>query len=1183
MKGISGNYKYIIINNSINEIPVTLPAGSTGTYTTLAANPREYIVGNAIAPPLIYPTINLDNYNDDITIPNGHVPYKFTGSTTEGTSFTFKPYSITYISGAYPATCIIETLGGLCAPGMWTLGNKYTFKVANGVGPYIFTSNAAIDASGASLNVNTANDYVTLDAYRPTSLPATTNYNITFTAKDLGKGGATGTLNIIVKAKKSIDILNGSTTSSPSAGTTINACTGGCITLTASNIDLSTTNNRYQWYTVDGNKSFDSPGTNTYGDNGYSQTVTICPKQAEQKYYVIAYTGKFDCDFAIDEITIKTPVAQANPEINDATNLYVCNTSPGNAINLGNPTPLGASYTYLWTPVGSTTGTTISSTSVAQPLLTITSPSVTSVTYSVKVSLTSTCFNTSQITATPKKCCTTASDDLKFKPYSTMTEVIDAIQANANCTTCVDLDEKIVTNFDGTINFNGPIVHGIGEKNAITFKDCDNLQFSQEAYLSVRDGNVFILDNSKADACTNYLWKGLQAKTAMEGIKVLNGSSIKNAQKGIWAKNNASITAKNSVFDKNFQHMYFEGYGGNFSDISIDKGITGNTFTHSSGFLLAPYTIHDRTATSIYFFYCPGSLLIGGDPLALNTINNTEAGIFGLASGIAARNNTISNFKNALYSSDSRQYLNYLVQENSFNSNYYFTGTQSTVELNNYGTAIYITANSNITPDTISIKGNTITNCRQGIYVSKLNGKPLIVDLDGQYGGEIKQNTITLYKDPDAADDFTHKGMVLLFNNGIDVVKNDIKTDPTTFGSLSPQTKIDKYYGIQASNAQSSSDYFANTFTDLGKMITLALANDGFLQCNFFNKGAVNYPGINNTTGITGIEFQDVASINPQGAGGNGAGNRWVGFPELPTDYDRVRRTSGSLTPIGYLKGTPLNQNPNNTNVFTVLPAAVVCNMMQGLAEQNDDEQGQSNDDLAKDGGDEIDSLATYQTTYDSTETVTDLFADANQLLLALEAVAAGELDSMAVAENFANTAVYQVYTLETAMAAGDSSATATAISQLPKDIVGDNYKIVALINNKTAEWTALDSLDIEYVAYQRVDEGGPAVINARNILGIYLDDASIEPKSNRSRRNNHGGGFVTITPNPNNGSFILSTSASVGSTVKIYDSLGQLTNLSMTTEGATSLTLENLHSGLYHLAVIDFSGKVLSTSFVIN
>jgi hypothetical protein len=1169
----SGRNSYIVMNMSKDNVTVQLPSEMIGAYTMMAANPREYMKGNAVTT-TASPTINLINLSIN------HVPYQFTGTTT--TSFQFKPYSITYIQGAATNTVVADVYGP-CNTGFTTItygGTEYTIKVESGVGPYSYTSNAAVSSTGNLSILNTASDNITLKAYRPSGLPATTAHNVTFTITDHGKANATTTKPITVLAKKTTNILNGTLQSSPSAGDSISVC--GCKDFTALNIDGSTTDNRYEWYTNDGNGSFNSAGTTTYGDNGYSQTVTICPKNARQKYYVIAYSGK-DCDFAIDSIILKTTIAEANPKINDEGYYPICNAAPYNKAVLGNPALPNSNYNYVWT-VTSGAGVINSGANTPQPTVTGAG------TYKVTVTTSNpSCTRTSEVKVKAYQCCTTAVATLSFPPYTKMSTVLDSM--NVICNPCVNGAKTEVVNFPNIVNFNGPVVMDETDKSVITFTNCPNLQFAEYAKLAVRDYKTLVLDSSKAKACSNKMWKGITAETAQEEIIIQRGSAIQDAIYGVEGNKNALVSSIGSFYDKNRYHMKFNNYGGNYAgDIKKDtsnvkytaKGIAKNTFQNTGNQLEG--ILLDRTTYGIWFQDCLGSLKIGGiDSKEKNTFDKAKYHIYATGSGLTVNNNTFTNFEAGIWSTNSKKDLSYIITGNKLTGNYFFDALNA--ELNNKGTAIYITASSNITPDSISIFKDTIDYCRQGVFISKINGKSLIVDLNSNFGGEIKSNQITLYQPVSgnqAQGDFTHKAMVLTDNTNIDVVDNSSRTNNTVIGLLST-SQIDRYFGIESTNQGIGTDFYDNKFSALGKMIYVKGTNDARLKCNDFTRGSRNYPGTTDSTGITAIELKGTTATLPaQGTSSSSAKNTWsINFT---ASYKRARRTIAGGQIDYYRLDTDPTQDPLNTNIFLTINAPDDnCNSLQGMVINNQNEHGSNSDDLAKDGENPIDSLATYETVYDSTAIIGDLYADANNFLLALEAIELGLIDSTEVMNNFENTAVYQVYNLETAMANGDSSEIIQATSKLPRDAVGDNYKIVAFITAKTTDWSAKDSADLHYVAYQRVDDGGPAVINARNMLGIYLEETDLSSKSNKRFRNTNDGVFITIAPNPNNGTFSLSTNMSLLSNIKIFDSLGQLVKQRKLTASIIALELSDLNNGLYHLTISDANGKLKSTSFVIS
>jgi Secretion system C-terminal sorting domain len=229
-----------------------------------------------------------------------------------------------------------------------------------------------------------------------------------------------------------------------------------------------------------------------------------------------------------------------------------------------------------------------------------------------------------------------------------------------------------------------------------------------------------------------------------------------------------------------------------------------------------------------------------------------------------------------------------------------------------------------------------------------------------------------------------------------------------------------------------------------------------------------------------------------------------------------------------------------------------------------------------------VKNMKRNQTTYYSTSTVTDLFTDAYYLQLALEAATEGVVDSNIVIENFENSIVYQVYNLENALASEDSTLIATAAIDLPHNDVGDNYIFVAGLLASSQFWTASDSIKIWDIAWQRVDDGGSAVIIARNMLGIYVDDNKLEPKNKKGTLKN-GGIYLSIFPNPNIGSFIITTNIALPSQIEIFNSTGTILHRSSLNNYNQQVDLKSLSNGMYYCKILDQTGKSKTISFVIN
>jgi Secretion system C-terminal sorting domain len=536
--------------------------------------------------------------------------------------------------------------------------------------------------------------------------------------------------------------------------------------------------------------------------------------------------------------------------------------------------------------------------------------------------------------------------------------------------------------------------------------------------------------------------------------------------------------------------------------------------------------------------------------------------------------NIFTNFEQGVRSLDSKIDMLYVVEGNDFSSNYSFLNTD--VDLNLKGTAIYLSATAAVTPYKLSIKENNISKSLLGIYVSRFSPTNTLANL-ALFGPEceILGNTIKLFKPTGnlLGTHYKNKAIVLFDNKYLDVVKNTLLTDQTQFNDLLDTDK-DLYAGIEMELQNNGCDFLSNTMTSFGAMMSIKGNNDGSqLKCNTFNN-------ITAYANATGFDFIATASMLEQGTATDPAGNKWINF----SITNRVRGSVDDPIPYNYTNVN--NQNPNNNIQLQSFQRtdAPTCNPFQGFAvSSNDEEEGNHTNDLAKDG--EIDTLSvlSYEPIYDSTSTVTDLYSDAYYLQLALEAAAEGLIDSNAVAENFINSVVYDVYLLETAIAMGDSAAIADAATNMPHDDMGDNYTFVATLLAASEPWSTEDSAQVWSTAFQKISDGGPAVIIARNMLGIYVDDSTLEPKSNKTKNQTNTGTFMNIAPNPNSGKFVLTTNIPLQSSIKIFDSFGRLLLESILTNFTTELNLENLQNGLYHLAINYTFGKLSSTSFIIS
>jgi Secretion system C-terminal sorting domain len=144
-------------------------------------------------------------------------------------------------------------------------------------------------------------------------------------------------------------------------------------------------------------------------------------------------------------------------------------------------------------------------------------------------------------------------------------------------------------------------------------------------------------------------------------------------------------------------------------------------------------------------------------------------------------------------------------------------------------------------------------------------------------------------------------------------------------------------------------------------------------------------------------------------------------------------------------------------------------------------------------------------------------------------------------------------------------------------DIVMQNIKIMNafLIKPEDYHFTNADSTTINSIAYQRVQKGGPAVVTARNWLGIYLNDADISatPK-NGNNSNNVNDWEVALYPNPSSGMLKISSSNSDNLKLTIFDMLGNLIVKTHQIKSNEILNFKNLTNGIYLLRLEDNNSR---------
>jgi Secretion system C-terminal sorting domain len=1131
------NRNYIIVNSSKDSIAIPqsqIFAGesniSTRNYTMITDNPLDYVRGNAVNTSVI-PPISL------ATVNNAHVPYKKTGSLNGTGNLVILPYSVTLIKVVlFDVPCCNGTdnfiLSSYEDNKAVKAGTAGYLKILEGTGPYTWTSNNG-SATGGNVSTNTGTtDNLKIIPYNNT----TTNKFITYTVADAGTG-RTNSITLTVLPKKLFEIKQGTI-----AVDTVTTCDNDCVTLTVTDIDVSYTDNRYQWYTVDGSLS----------NSGGRKTVTICPKEQNKMYYVIGYSGAGSTQiYSIDSVRVISKAwAEARPskiEPNDY-NVYICNDGI-DTVKLG--TPAIVPNLYAWTgPNGYTNNT-------AQPIVT------NGGLYTLTVTGNG-CTETSSIDVQSQACCTTAVQSLRFKAYTPLSVVAQAI--NAICDTCVV--GKTIKNFDNIVNFNGPII----SDGKYTIFGCDNFTFAQNADFRVRNQNTVIIDNSILNHCAGKKWKSVNTATAQEELIVQN-SQIKNSSDGLILRNNALFTIYNNTFDLNQTSLQFFSYGGNM------QGVWKNTF-NISGPLFAPSsTLHRHIALA----NCPGYIIIGKNLDSANTFQftyNASAAVKNAItvtnSGVKATENIFRNFWRAISIINVKTYHQVEITKNRMLSNYKYTTDNNT---GTYNIGIYTANTASVTPLKFLIEANIFDSCRTSIYLSKIDN------------AVISNNTITLRK-PASGTIYNHRALYILesFNDTIKI--NTFRTDSVTFNSLSATDKA-KYTGADLQLFQSGS-ITDNDIKIFSKHINFnSTSTNNRVICNYFTRGLATSDLVTPTYTFSLLD----ANLNGTYFGGlisgitYSADNYWNNFPVNNICY----RFAGSLAFDAPSINYKYRDFDNSTNKYRpkpfegVLvestPNATINNLCDAgiggnnalLVLNDENNPNHSENDLEKSGeGDStfVDIIENYEPIFDSTSVPTDYFIDMANYNTGLAYANEGIIDSAIVEQNFLGTITGSIILLNEALAMGDSASAANVLASLPRDIeMIDNLRIVTNIMLKNQKPTLQDSTSLITYAYMRVSEGGPATVMSRNKLEIIVDESILPKKSNKTRKNNQSSFWASIHPNPSKGELIFNTIEEEVLKLEMYDATGKLIYENKEVKDQTMIDFSALKSGLYSVILRNVNG----------
>jgi Secretion system C-terminal sorting domain len=402
-------------------------------------------------------------------------------------------------------------------------------------------------------------------------------------------------------------------------------------------------------------------------------------------------------------------------------------------------------------------------------------------------------------------------------------------------------------------------------------------------------------------------------------------------------------------------------------------------------------------------------------------------------------------------------------------------------------------------------------------------------------------------------------------------------------------------------NTVSNSMINDNDLTRFGNHVSiLNNCNGTSVTCNRFYRGG--NAGIYTTELLQTIKLTN-ATISDFGLLNSSANNLWDAdylTANIPANFRIVGNTVLGPQPKYYiLSADPNSKKPNpylvtGAGLFNQ-PATLTntCNPGIPLIILNQDNDPEHvNADLAKDNElpDSllvVETVLNYEPIYDSTNTAAGYFADLAIYNLGQILIDSGYVDSSAVAATFEGTDIESIMELNNALMVSDSALASELCSELQgSDLVMQNIKTMNtyLIKAEDYHFSNSDSSTINAIAYQKVQKGEPAVVTARNWLGIYLIDSELQsiPK------NNNNDGFknkwqVQLYPNPSEGLLNIESNIKENLKVIVYNSQGKIVAETSNLYSGKTLDFKNLVNGVYDIQILLENGNQKNLKWVVT
>jgi Secretion system C-terminal sorting domain len=1184
-------YTAVIINLSSSPVtisPLAILGTNGGRWEQITANPLDFIIGNAYS------------YTTTLTgcaMPMNHLPRKITGSNIPST-LELLPYSIISFNTNYFTGPSLNTNNKIIC------GNNTATCIVAAPGPYTWTVTPA-----SAVTVTNLGDRLELKA---NNITQTTNVEVKINTPQ-GFDRDTITFRVAPVAKIRLG------TGAVDAGFEQTICNGATQQL---NVDLTFVNNtslsddKFAWYP---SKDVNLP------DN---KTVIITPTQEVTTYYLYATDGI--CWNAMDSITLKMKAF-----VNAGVDKSFCLNNLGTpSVTIGTPaTGLFPNNTYAWSPTVGIVGSTTSATAVIDPTATGT------YTYTLTVdnNLPTNCAaKTDVVVVKVNDCCTSSAASLTMYPDSGIAQLKKGINTQyglgnpyiagnliknvpadivingdfhinqetifKNCTIKLSENAKIIIDNHKEATLDSCILDACTTKMWETILAPTALtRLFIKNITQIKNGiaGVTILQNAQHEitnsifdmnyehirlqnhtyAFTNHIYSNsllhtggvllAPKNTGANNNKTLNGIYL-NGNKQAIAIGKGTSAANRNYFRNNVNGIYSWDAAiiqNNQISNSVTNGIYISTGTDPIGALIQNNFI-DTSGIGIQTFKTSNATILN------NKIFTTQEGIRYLGyDGVNKydiQNNTIYKFKYGINGVPYNLTSSVTIKGNKLQARYYVPGNA-----NFESTAIYSARTSALTPTLFLVDSNSIDSCQFGVYISKINKV------------KISNNTILMRK-PATGTIYNHYGLYMLESNNDTIKVNTIKTNNGTFTNLSVADR-GKYTGafLQIFQFGSITD---NDVSNAAKHFHLSnnVQNNRF-SCNFFSRGL---PAADTTH--TNTFYLDYVTISQFGLSTGAADNYWqTDFPTALNAWNfRFEKVGATPTIAYYYRGTdvPGNQyrpkpyNGTTLNPFANIDTSTFCYRGTGgvnamILQSNDLEAEHGNADVTKSGeGDStlVEIIENYQPVFESTSTVSDFFTDLANYNAGLAYAAEGLTDSTLIENNYQGTLIEDIIDLDIAMNENDSTTARHIISALPrgKDVL-DNIVKVTTIQLENDILNHADSINLEILCMTRVDEGGAAVITARNLLNRYVDESLLPETPNKALKNKRIVSFsASIYPNPSKGELVIVTNSDALLELKMFDITGKMVYENKTIKNQTLLNLAGFTSGLYSINLHDISNQ---------